>query len=58
MRERELGDRFGDELAREAAVFLEAVELVEESRSERCATRLLDYLRHPSTREASRWTPA
>jgi hypothetical protein len=40
-----LGDSFGEELAREAAAFLDAHDTLREVRSGRYVTRLQDYLR-------------
>ena len=53
MREAELGARFGEELAREAAAFLDAHDTLREMRSQRYCHRLNDYLRatKPATRE-------
>lgn len=46
-----------DELAREAQAWLEAVDAIEESRSDRCASRLTRYLR-ATKRETREWETA
>ena len=57
MREAELGGLFGEELAREAAAFLDAHDTLREVRSGRYCHRLNEYLR-ATKRETREWETA